>query len=54
MTQFNLVLYINKNDIYHLDHLCTIIKEGWVLVHFDSHKQEDTDTKVVLIRKFDK
>lgn len=54
--QANLALEINKNNLDHMKNLCTLIREGWELIIFDSTAEmkegvKDNNTKAVLIRK---
>jgi hypothetical protein len=52
MKQLNLRLYINQSNLDELNHINTLVREGWDIVHFAPSQEEDgSDTKVVLIRK---
>lgn len=56
--QFNLKIEINSNDIDDLKSLCTLIREGWELMHIGKNDHIDKevhkkDTKAVLIRQMD-
>lgn len=54
--QSNLEIFIDKHSLIELGNVCTLIREGWNLIHFEKNETEiqtDKNTRIVLIRKFD-